>query len=117
MSEIDDAELVRMRGDAECREPYSQMARDVLALLGALEKTRGERDQFAEQLAIRSEIRMHADMQEIMRINNVLRESLKPFATVGSGFDMDDVRKARAALAAPPAPAIDDGTSGGKDEG
>ena len=35
--------------------------------------------------------------------NRRLREALKPFATIGSGFDMEDVRRARAALAAEPA--------------
>jgi hypothetical protein len=36
---------------------------------------------------------------ELRAQRDALLEALRPFVTIGSGFDMEDVRKARAAIA------------------
>lgn len=41
-----------------------------------------------------------AELRRLVVQRDALLEALRPFATIGSGFDMEDVRKARAAIKA-----------------
>jgi hypothetical protein len=41
-----------------------------------------------------------AELRRLHAQRDQLLEALRPFVTIGSGFDMEDVRKARAAIKA-----------------
>ncbi len=64
-------------------------------LKAEIDRLRAERDDFAEQLAMRQPSALEKDMQEIMRINNRLRTALEEIAgwLLPTGRDAQDVAR------------------------